>query len=562
MILPDIWGQGQLFAYSGMDGAVPYDAQMIGALLGDHAGVRLHTKAPCELYWHTEGCNDLRWTAVTSDLLRADLVAAGKRYDCYFAFYSAATIVGRCPADRLRLIFLSGEAYTATVTRTFGNETYQLTVLRDGDYDYFSLSTEGFSSLIPELCQQTAQARTDFYAALPDLPVRDAAVAKTFAKCVSVMKSQVYSPQGCFGQRWTTPNRLPHKALWLWDSVFHSFGNFILGEDLAKESLLSVLDTQREDGFIPHMATPDGRSEITQPPVLAWGVQQYVQRSGDLAFAADCFDRLCAYLHWNEQNRQSKNGLYFWFVERDSVHCRCGESGMDNCSRFDGVQEMDCIDFSCFMLRDGEAMADLAQRLNRPQDAAQWQAFCDTLRQNIMTRLWDERDGFFYDRRPDNGQFNRVRSVASFLPLLAGACNEEQKQSMLRYLDDPKEFCSPFPVAGIAMSEPTFGTDMWRGPVWINYNYMLVQGLERCGESARAEQLLTATVRELTKWYLADGTLYEFYDSLGARSPKLLERKGAVIEPYQFTMRYQSVRDYGWTCALYAAMVYQHSELF
>ena len=66
MILPDIWGQGQLFAYSGMDGAVPYDAQMIGALLGDHAGVRLHTKAPCELYWHTEGCNDLRWTAVTA----------------------------------------------------------------------------------------------------------------------------------------------------------------------------------------------------------------------------------------------------------------------------------------------------------------------------------------------------------------------------------------------------------------------------------------------------------------------------------------------------------------
>ena len=76
----------------------------------------------------------------------------------------------------------------------------------------------------------------------------------TLYKSFSVMKSQVYSPEGIFNTMWTTPDRLPHKKIWLWDSVFHSFGNKHISKELAYDSIRAVLTTQEEDGFIPHMA--------------------------------------------------------------------------------------------------------------------------------------------------------------------------------------------------------------------------------------------------------------------------------------------------------------------
>ena len=119
-----------------------------------------------------------------------------------------------------------------------------------------------------------------FEAILP----KDEDAALTFLKCVSVMKSQVYTADGQFCQRWTTPNRLPHRWLWLWDSVFHGLGNFLLDETLPRDSLLSVLDVQKEDGFVPHLARPSFTSDITQPPVLAWGAVKLYRRTGDKDF--------------------------------------------------------------------------------------------------------------------------------------------------------------------------------------------------------------------------------------------------------------------------------------
>ena len=38
-------------------------------------------------------------------------------------------------------------------------------------------------------------------------------VEKAYLHAVSVMKSQVYTPEGVFRHLWTTPDRYPHKKL-------------------------------------------------------------------------------------------------------------------------------------------------------------------------------------------------------------------------------------------------------------------------------------------------------------------------------------------------------------
>ena len=49
MITPNIWGQGQLFAFSALDGQSLYSDDFVGILSGDKIGIRFFTKVKREL---------------------------------------------------------------------------------------------------------------------------------------------------------------------------------------------------------------------------------------------------------------------------------------------------------------------------------------------------------------------------------------------------------------------------------------------------------------------------------------------------------------------------------
>ena len=42
----------------------------------------------------------------------------------------------------------------------------------------------------------------------------------------------------------------------------------------------------------------------------------------------------------------------------------------------------------------------------------------------------------------------------------------------------------------------------------------------------------------------------EFYDSENRIPPYCFNRKGEVVEPYDFRVKYQTIRDYGWSVTL------------
>ena len=532
MKLPNVWGRGALFAFSGLDGECRVYSCLNASLLGDLLGVRIHAQELFDLYVVLDGIKDINYDVVASDVISAKLKdAQGEESPVVFTFMDQQTIIGFCGRGRVQLRSLRAINETRTEHGSVfksGVSSFHFWKQDMGAVTVFSFSLGGFVPVTKDQVRSLADKRIEYLERFEPLAPKDEQLGRTFLKSISVMKSQVYTADGQFRQRWTTPNRLPHRWLWLWDSVFHSLGNFVLDHTLARDSLLSALDAQRDDGFMAHLARPNFTSDVTQPPLLAWGALRYYER---------------------------------WHVNTNSENCRADESGMDNSPRFDDVSSMDCLDFSCFMLNEAEAMSGICAVLKNG-DEKLWRETADELKKRINEYLWDEEDGYYYDRLPAGGAFHKVKSAASFLPLFVGACTEETASMISEKLKDEKTFSTYLPLPSVARNDESFSLDMWRGAVWVNYNYMISTGLKRYGYMEQAGTIIRATVNEISRFYHTDGVIYEMYDPDGMISPRCIPRKGTPIEPYDTRVRYQVIRDYGWSSSLFAAMVLENPKLF
>jgi putative isomerase len=256
---------------------------------------------------------------------------------------------------------------------------------------------------------------------------------------------------------------------------------------------------------------------------------------------------------FQEHRDRDGDGLLEWNTDNDPV-CHCAESGMDNSPRFDGARQLAAVDFNCYVARECEALAGFADALGRHADAFEWRAHHRRLCQLINDRLWSEEHQFYCDYDPARGSLTPVLSSAGFLPLLCGAATPERAGRLVQHLADPTMFGTAVPVASIAARDVEhYSKDLCRGPVWVNMNWLIVQGLERYGESDAAERLRQATMAEVERCCEAYGTFFEYFDDRSEIDPPQLLRKGRCApdaSPY-----HQVVHEFGWTATLYADLV-------
>ena len=552
-MLPEKWGQGQLFAFSALDSDSYFTDDFTGILSGDKVGVIFYTQCKRTLYFGNMNKFILpEFECVTSDMISLSTLLGNNS----IIFAQRHLVVGEY-CDMLG-IFVSAEG-ECEVTRKDDIEIHNT---KDGEFTALLRRDERYAfafgkseSEVVDLCQKGITLDIDelkenkkkpFEKGLPD----DNKYASLYAKCISVMRSQLYSPEGNIKRIWSTPDRLPHRNMWLWDSVYHAVGHRNTDPALAENLILALFDVQRQDGFIPHMARPNYISAITQPPIIAWGAWLVYEKSGNKDFLRAVFENNKRFLLWCKDNRRdTEKELYTWYTNEDANN-RCDESGMDNSPRFDVQSRLFAIDFSCFMANDLRYMQKIAEALSDSDSAELFGSWFGKVRDDINSTLWCEDDGFYYDYDIINNCFNKVESVSSFLAVFAGVCDEDKAEKLLAHLKNPDSFYTPFPVPSISKKDKTFGTDMWRGPVWLNYNYMIIKGLRDYGYGDFADELKTKTLDTVNLWYKRTGTVFEFYDSENSIPPFCFNRKGVVHEPYDFRVKYQTIRDYGWSITL------------
>ena len=548
--MPDVWGAGQLFAFSGLDGKTVWDEPMVFHTAAAAGGLRLRRPGAVETRFE-------RLAPVTFKLVLGDVFAAESPTGSLRAvFLDHHTLAGEAP-EGARLLLAGRAAGEAPVVARMPNgcalhalqrgRRWALLMARADDGDGDARTARALSADL----DAAVAARSAYVRNVPAPTGLDPARLRLFRKAVSVQKVNTEAASGRMKRRWTTPDRWPHMHMWLWDSAFHALGMLHYDTGAARDAVLAMLEQVDAEGRLNHTIQASGAtSTITQPPLLGWAALETYRKSGDRAWASACLPLIWRYLEWDRTHRdQNDNGVPEWLVE-GHVLCRCGESGLDNSSRFDREPQLDAVDFAGFLCHDYRCYAELARDVGADEHAEAARSHADRIAQAANALLWSQQDGIYFDRT-FAGAWTGIKAVSAFVPMLAGIPSPAQAKALAQHLADPASFAAPFPVPSLALDEGTYCKDMWRGPTWLNLNYVVYRGLQRCGFDQEAARLREQCLALVGAWYEKEGCLFEFYDSLDVTSPRKLDRKqrlalGKGMAP---------ISDYHWTAAVTVALL-------
>lgn len=339
--------------------------------------------------------------------------------------------------------------------------------------------------------------------------------AERLRQRINELKDNIFSQGVRFYKGRKVVTGYMYQELYDWDLYFECLFLSYLGEaEFCRNNVEMFLDEQEESGFIPRtmgICYPKPRHHFK--PFLAQTALLGCRQTGDYRWlAGKYYDRLKKYLHyWFWHCDADRNGLCFW---DGSDH-----SGMDNQALrlgHIGRMEYEGVDLNCYLVRELQAMEQLANELGRGQDGERFAAHAQELAKKINDVFWDEDAGFYFDRSEITGKQNRVRAISGFLPLWLGIVPQNRARRLVQeHLLNPEEFWLEYPVATWAKNETGYyqerrdGECNWMGPVWIPTNYMVFHGLLNQGFHREAAELAQKTL-ELV---LGESAVREYYNA-------------------------------------------------
>lgn len=304
--------------------------------------------------------------------------------------------------------------------------------------------------------------------------------------------------------------------LYDWDLYFECIFSAYAGEyRYCRNNLTAFFARQEESGFIKRSFGPYnyGASHPFKP-FIAQIMLLYYNGTGDIQFVRENFVRIEKWLdYYYLSYDRDGNGLCCW-VNADA-------SGMDNQnSRVLPDGNGEGVDLNCYLYREHSAMAELAKALGDEysEKVMYFEEKAELIAQRINGLLWDEEDGFYYDRNEATGELVKERGISGLMPLWCGIVPRERAESLISYLENPDEFMTEYPIATLSRasrsydcggSQPPSGYCNWNGTTWIVTNYMIFHGLLDYGYDKLAKMIAEKTF-ELV--YVKNDKTREYYN--------------------------------------------------
>lgn len=326
-----------------------------------------------------------------------------------------------------------------------------------------------------------------------------------------VLWSGSYSPLGNI-KNWCNPiSKLKMNMFFSWSNCFIAVGLMKNDKALAKENFLSILNYQKDSGFIYDAINPVLKvGWFTKPPIYGYFYKKLT--SLGMEFSKNEKTDLLAMM---------KRLLNAWMKNESAVKlCRYThpwDSGMDNASCFDGILPLSTPELNTYIIELLDAIVILSNELGNLDDVTKYKKIQKNYINNFLKLAWDGKQ---FNSVDDFGNALNISTACKFVPfILSDKLPPEIIKAM--YVDLTNgQYLTKWSVASESLDSIKYDTRQgdtlkpgayWRGPIWAYFAYIISDGLKSCKIDILADKIKSnfCDVVELNQ-----GGIYENYDAL------------------------------------------------
>ena len=317
---------------------------------------------------------------------------------------------------------------------------------------------------------------------MPAVPARyrDAADLATYLNWSCIMSA---------GGHFTRPAMLMSKnsmgSVWSWDHCFNAMALAAVDPAGAWDNFMLMFDNQDEFGALPDSVNDRERVwNFCKPPIHGWALRDMMRRGAvNRARLREVYRPLSRWTDWWMKHRDDdRNGL--------PQYNHGNDSGWDNATVFDDGCPVEGPDLAAYLVIQMDVLAQIARQLGQPAAARAWTNKADRLLGRLVEELW-RGDQFVTQRMRDRTVAEPSDCLINFMPIVLGdRLPAAIRTAMVASLKRPGRLITRHGLATESPRSPEYEPDgYWRGPIWAPPTMIVVDGLNRCGERALAQDL-------------------------------------------------------------------------
>ena len=164
------------------------------------------------------------------------------------------------------------------------------------------------------------------------------------------------------------------------------------------------------------------------------------------------------------------------------------------------------LTFNCILAKANKHVLAIAKFIDNDIDEDLIDKFAKT--DKALDLLWDPYKSQYFSRDYYTGNLIKESSIASLMPLYVGDVDKDRIETIVSSIENKELFASNFPVPSVPLDSDWFKeTEYWQGPVWINTNWFILDGLKRAKYIDHYEAL-----KETTLDMVENSGIYEYYN--------------------------------------------------
>lgn len=351
------------------------------------------------------------------------------------------------------------------------------------------------------------------------------------------------------------PSKLGYVGLWQWDAYFIALGLRHGDPELARTQLDVALRHARPTGQLPDVVhdhgvldssanLPPGDLEnlrrlgsptldgaevpLTKPPLTALTLDRLSRELGTEVIDAHLETVLAAQRWWFTHSDPGATG---W-----PAYLHPYSSGLDDSPVFDHNAILRSPDLAAYLVGQDRLLASWLTEHGRTEEAQECRQRADRLRL-LLEERWDaERELFVL---PGENSAVTTRSILNLIALLIPELRPDIRESLIAQITDPARFGGQWLLPTVARDDPDFSPErMWRGPIWVNTAWLVIQGLR----VQRKDELADRVTENVLDLVMHAGGPSEYFNPDAGRKA----RTATVL--------------FGWSSALFVEMAAERAQ--